>query len=390
MPTYKNDNGTWREVKDLYVKDSGTWREVKEGYVNDNGTWRLIHQALFPKINSTNMKLGGNPGVTAGVSLGPSNIAVHVYGNMGTNYLLKSGTVTFGNTTDYRYDNHPVKGFSNQVYVNGDSISQPNPVPGPMPKQTQPKTTIGAINSTSTTTANVGSIAYSGLLPINNGVSANITQLYLYDTLVNGANNNTVTKITLDQDAQSLAIWPANHITWIINGRRYSSSWMSNQGGSSTGNVDSGGTPVYKGFDASSTYTDEGTGNFAGISPSPGTPWNLLSSGSTYSFELHNRVYFTLKNETAARRFYGVTWSTTSNKVSLNMEGSSTQGTAIPSDGWTAVVINGITFNKSEFTATEFGFYGYTNFSLTNGYPSNIVTALGDVGDTVSFQLLTE
>jgi hypothetical protein len=389
MPTYKNDNGTWREVKDLYVKDSGTWREVKEGYVNDNGTWRLIHQALFPKINSTNMKLGGNPGTLAGVILGGGG-AFYTFGNMGTNYLLKSGTVTFGNTTDFRNDNNPVKGFSNQVYVNGDSISQPNPVPGPMPKQTQPKTTIGSINSTSTTTANVGSISYQNLLPVNNGVSANITQLYLYDTLVNGPNNNTVTKITLDQDSQNLAIWPANHITWIINGRRYSSKWGSNQGGSSTGNVDSGGTPVYKGFNADSAYTDEGTGNFAGISPSPGTPWNLMSSGSTYSFELHNRVYFTLKNETAARQLYSITWQTSNNKISLNMEGSSTQGTGVASDGWTAVVINGITFNKSEFTATENGFYGMTNFSLTNAYPSNIVTALGDVGDTVSFQLLTE
>ena len=72
------------------------------------------------------------------------------------------------------------------------------------------------------------------------------------------------------------------------------------------------------------------------------------------------------------------------------MEGVSTLGTGIPSDGWTAVVINGITFNKSEFTATESAFYGLTNFSLTNAYPSNIVTALGDVGDTISFQLLTE
>ncbi len=389
MPTYKNDNGTWREVKDLYVKDSGTWREVKEGYVNDNGTWRLIHQALFPKVNSTNMKLGGNPGTLAGVILGGGG-AFYTFGNMGTNYLLKSGTVTFGNTTDFRNDNNPVKGFSNQVYVNGDSINQPNPVPGPSAKQTQPKTTIGSINSTSTTTANVGSIQYSGLLPINNGVSANITQLYLYDTLVNGPNNNTITKITLDQDSQSLAIWPANHITWIINGRRYSSKWASNQGGSSTGNIDSGGTPVYKGFNADSAYTDEGTGNFAGISPSPGTPWNLISSGSTYSFELHNRVYFTLKNETAARQLYSVTWQTSNNKISLNMEGTSNTGTGVASDGWTAVVINGITFNKSEFTATESSFYGMTNFSLTNAYPSNIVTALGDVGDTVSFQLLTE
>ena len=42
MPLFTNDNGTLRELKEMYVNDGGTLRELKEMYVNDNGTLRKV------------------------------------------------------------------------------------------------------------------------------------------------------------------------------------------------------------------------------------------------------------------------------------------------------------------------------------------------------------
>ena len=64
MPTYVNDNGTWREVNEsLTVNDNGTNREIDEGYVNDNGTWRLMYAgvAAYSGIISTANADNSNP-----------------------------------------------------------------------------------------------------------------------------------------------------------------------------------------------------------------------------------------------------------------------------------------------------------------------------------------
>lgn len=45
-----NDDGTLREVTQIFVNDDGTLREIQEGYVNDNGTLRLFFSA-GPRIS---------------------------------------------------------------------------------------------------------------------------------------------------------------------------------------------------------------------------------------------------------------------------------------------------------------------------------------------------
>ena len=44
MTTYVNDNGTWREISNLYVHDgtSFTNKTIDNAYVNDSGTWREV------------------------------------------------------------------------------------------------------------------------------------------------------------------------------------------------------------------------------------------------------------------------------------------------------------------------------------------------------------
>jgi len=44
MATYVNDNGTWREISNLYVHDgtSFTNKTIDNSYLNDNGTWREV------------------------------------------------------------------------------------------------------------------------------------------------------------------------------------------------------------------------------------------------------------------------------------------------------------------------------------------------------------
>ena len=64
MPTYVNDNGTWREINEsLSVHDGGSYREIDEAYVNDNGTWRLVYEgvAAYSGIISTANSDNSNP-----------------------------------------------------------------------------------------------------------------------------------------------------------------------------------------------------------------------------------------------------------------------------------------------------------------------------------------
>lgn len=46
MPTYVNDAGTWRQIRNIYVNDAGTWRQLAAIWVNDNGTWRQVFTSV--------------------------------------------------------------------------------------------------------------------------------------------------------------------------------------------------------------------------------------------------------------------------------------------------------------------------------------------------------
>tara|TARA_B100001093_G_scaffold484485_1_gene517942 strand:+ start:3091 stop:4422 length:1332 start_codon:yes stop_codon:yes gene_type:complete len=93
MPTYVNDNGTWREVNEsLNVNDNGTNREIDEAYVNDNGTWRLVYESEKPMLLSTSFKIGGYKFGPSGGS-GTDNVTRAGYNN-GELFLLGAGLLT--------------------------------------------------------------------------------------------------------------------------------------------------------------------------------------------------------------------------------------------------------------------------------------------------------
>jgi hypothetical protein len=110
MPTYVNDNGTWREVNEsLNVNDNGTNREIDEAYVNDNGTWRLVYESEKPMILSSTFKIGGQKYGNNG-STGTDNVGFAGYG-AGDLFILNAGLVPgtmFGRfSTDFRLLNLP-------------------------------------------------------------------------------------------------------------------------------------------------------------------------------------------------------------------------------------------------------------------------------------------
>ena len=44
MTAYRNVNGVWTPVKDIYVNVAGSWDVVKRGFRNVSGTWKQFHQ----------------------------------------------------------------------------------------------------------------------------------------------------------------------------------------------------------------------------------------------------------------------------------------------------------------------------------------------------------
>lgn len=110
MPTYVNDNGTWREVNEsLTVNDNGTNREIDEAYVNDNGTWRLIYEAEQPMVLSTSFKIGGFKFGPSG-GTGSDNVSLAGYNNgelVLFGYGLNWGKMFGRFSTDFRLLNLP-------------------------------------------------------------------------------------------------------------------------------------------------------------------------------------------------------------------------------------------------------------------------------------------
>ena len=116
MPTYVNDNGTWREVNEsLTVNDNGTNREIDEAYVNDNGTWREVYTAEEEMFSSTSFKIGGvKHGPSGGT--GTDNIGFAGY-NAGDLVVSSEGLIGgqfFGKfSDDFRLLNLPTTNTGN-------------------------------------------------------------------------------------------------------------------------------------------------------------------------------------------------------------------------------------------------------------------------------------
>ena len=105
MPTYINDNGTWREVnQSLNVNDNGTNREIDEAYVNDNGTWREVYSAEKLMQATTSFKIGGYK-FGSGGGTGTSNVSLAGYNNGEitlTSFSLLDGRMFGRFSTDFR------------------------------------------------------------------------------------------------------------------------------------------------------------------------------------------------------------------------------------------------------------------------------------------------
>jgi hypothetical protein len=54
MPLHIRHDGTWKEVKALWVRDAGEWKEVKAAWIRDAGSWKETFVAEAPPgINVT-------------------------------------------------------------------------------------------------------------------------------------------------------------------------------------------------------------------------------------------------------------------------------------------------------------------------------------------------
>lgn len=45
-----NDNGVWKDPKNISVNDNGVWKDVQKSYVNDNGVWKETYSREKPWI----------------------------------------------------------------------------------------------------------------------------------------------------------------------------------------------------------------------------------------------------------------------------------------------------------------------------------------------------
>lgn len=44
--SWYNDDGTWRDLKNIWYNDNGSWRKAKAMWYNDDGTWRKVYSGL--------------------------------------------------------------------------------------------------------------------------------------------------------------------------------------------------------------------------------------------------------------------------------------------------------------------------------------------------------
>ena len=386
MPTYHNDNGTWREVKELYANDNGTWREIKKGYVNDNGTWRLIHNAEEPIWETSTFRLGGavdttvSPNVVTRAGWNSGNIFFTpvpngvVYGSLGDELELADTTIS--GTIAGNNDTNLVWGFSSQYYVISNTSSsfykgQPN---------TSNSFPVGSIANSAFTTASVASGSTNTA-----GSNLNITQLWIHQNVTGNSSSNTIF-LAMDTSSSNVGIWPAQHIkiSYPSGGFQYhyTGLFFSNVGGRTT-------SPVVK-----ATKT---AGNFLrndGVYES--NLYNQFNgfSGQNVPIVLYDRPNFGFKSSTGGveyRTIYKLDWdivSTSNAGIILLVEGH-----GLPADAWSRIEINGVSLDVSLWSKSETGANNpfapnYTTWSYV--YPGNAKTALGDIGDTVALKLFKE
>lgn len=384
MPTYHNDNGTWREVKELYANDNGTWREIKKGYVNDNGTWRLIHNAEEPIWETSTFRLGGavdttvSPNVVTRAGWNSGNLFFSpvangvVYGSLGDELELAnttiSGTIAGNNASSL------VWGFSSQYYV----ISNTNN----SIYNGQPNTTnsfpVGSIANSAFTTSTVASGSSKTA-----GSNLNITQLWIHQNISGSQSSNTIF-LLMDTSSNNVSIWPAQHIkiSYPSGGFQYHYTGMffSNEGGRTT-------SPVVKGTKTAGSFLRND-----GVAES--NLYNQFNgfSGQNVPIILYDRPYFGFKSSTGGveyRLVFKLDWdivSTSNAGIIFVVEGHN-----LPADAWSRIEINGVSLDVSLFSKSETGggfSTAYTTWSYV--YPGNAKTALGDIEDTVALKLFKE
>jgi len=83
-----NDDGTFKEVKEVLVKDGGVWKQVNEVYAKTAGTWELIFGVTYVSLSGvqTNYNLATALGIT-----NPTIVSITVAA--GTNFVSTSNTV---------------------------------------------------------------------------------------------------------------------------------------------------------------------------------------------------------------------------------------------------------------------------------------------------------
>ena len=383
MPTYHNDNGTWREVKELYANDNGTWREIKKGYVNDNGTWRLIHNAEEPIWETSTFRLGGYTfqGTTNRAGWNSGNIFISptingmVYGSLGDELELADTTIN-GAIAGASLPT-TVWGFSSQFYTISNTNSDFY--------KNQPNTTnsfpVGSIANSAFTTASVASGSTNTA-----GSNLNIKQFWLTPNNLGGLNPSNVGVLAMDTSSSNVGIWPAQHvkISYPSGGFQYhySSMFFSNLGGRTS-------SPVVKATKTSGSWIR----NDGALE---GNIYNTFNGfgGQNVPIVLYDRPNFGFKSSTGGveyRTIYKLDWdiiSTSNAGIVIFVDGH-----GLPADAWSRIEINGVSldvslFSKSETNANNQFAPNYTTWSYA--YPGNAKTAFGDVGDTISLKLFKE
>ena len=382
MPTYKNDNGTWREVKELYANDNGTWREIKKGYVNDNGTWRLIHNSEEAIWETSTFRLGGiknsNTGVVPRVGWGSGNFTTYVYGSLGDELELANTTMV-GQIASAGTSSFPtvVWGFTSQFYTISNTNSdfhrtQINTSNNPFP--------VGSIANSAFTTASSASGSNN-----NAGLNLNIKTLYI--TPSSGTAANTII-LGMDTSSANIAVWPAQHIkiSYPSGGFQYhyQTYFFSNLGGRTS-------SPVVKATKTAGLVSGNILRNDGTIETNLNGQFNGFG-GQNVPIILYDRPNFGFKSSSGGveyRTVFQLDWQvdvTSNANIKLMVDGH-----GLPADAWSRLEINGVSLDVSLFTKTETG-GGFapllTNWNYT--YPGNAKTAFGDIEDTVSLKLFKE
>ena len=401
MPTYVNDNGTWREVNEsLSVHDGGSYREIDEGYVNDNGTWRLIYNAEQPIWETTTFRLGGYKSLASGSTIGsvgwnagqifvspiPTQI---VYGSLGDELELLDTTII---GTLMSNGNVPalVWGIASQTYGVSTSFL-PYGLTQPNSSNSFPKGSIAT--NTFTTASNNG--AFPSGSSNTAGSSVDIEQLYITPNTLQGFVPPT-NRIFLAIDvAYTTSLWPAYHMKITIPGGNSnfqalfegvtnnppaqggrntapvvkaistSDSWLEQSASSSNGNIE---TDLYNSFNGFSGQNVPVT-----LYDLPNFPFKSSSGGVEY--------------RTILKLDWGIT-STTQSVISMFVEGH-----GLPADAWSRLEINGVSLDVSLFSKSETNAIpgisppqpAYTTWSYV--YQGNAKVAFGDARDTISLNI---